>query len=370
MNHPPVREGRISVRGGGREARAGRLRGLGVLFVLHLVLVALVGCGATERVVVPVDVSHVEPPNPYATNGAEPIDVHAAGEPIDGPLFLSETVPDWAADAVFYQLFPERFRNGDPSNDPTRASLEFPIERVPENWAVTPWTSDWYARADWETARGDDFYDNGVFDRRYGGDLQGVIDQLDYLADLGINAIYFNPVFYARSLHKYDGNSFHHVDPYFGPDPEGDLALMATETSDPETWHWTAADRLFLDLIREAHARGIRVVIDGVFNHTGRDFFAFEDLRKNQAASPYADWYIVERWDDPATDEDEFALQGLVGRPHPPRVRRHPGRHDLHPGPKRIRLRRDGAAGWTPTATAIRATASTAGGSTSPTRCR
>ena len=73
-----------------------------------------------------------------------------------------------------------------------------------------------------------------MFHRRYGGDLQGVIDKLDYLEELGINAIYFNPVFYARSLHKYDGNSFHHIDPYFGPDPAGDFELMAKETSDPQ----------------------------------------------------------------------------------------------------------------------------------------
>lgn len=181
------------------------------------------------------------------------------------------SVPAWAKDAVFYQIFPERFRNGDISNDPTRESLEFP-DIVPDSWKITPWTSDWYARADWERKLGDNFYEDGVFHRRYGGDLQGVIDKLDYIADLGVNAIYFNPVFYARSLHKYDGNSFHHVDPYFGPDPTGDLALMQRESSDPQSWQWTAADRLFLKLIRKAHSREIRIVIDGVFNHTGRDF--------------------------------------------------------------------------------------------------
>src|SRR5690606_33413491 len=157
------------------------------------------------------------------------------------PISPEDRVPDWAKDAVFYQIFPERFRNGDPTNDPTRASLETPIDRVPESWALTPWTSDWSDRADWEKARGGDFYEDGDFDRRYGGDLQGVLDKLDYLRDLGINTIYFNPVFYARSLHKYDGNTFHHIDPHFGPDPAGDFALMDTETSDPSTWQWTAA---------------------------------------------------------------------------------------------------------------------------------
>jgi cyclomaltodextrinase len=165
-------------------------------------------------------------------------------------------VPAWAVDAVFYQIFPERFRNGDPSNDPTHASLEFP-DVIPKSWKVSPWTGDWYARADWERESGDDFYDNGVFNRRYGGDLQGVLDKLEYLENLGVNAIYFNPVFYGRSLHKYDGSSMHHVDPHFGPDPSGDFALMAEESSDPASWHWTAADKLFLKLLAEAHARGI-----------------------------------------------------------------------------------------------------------------
>ena len=172
------------------------------------------------------------------------------------PEPTSTSVPNWAADAVFYQIFPERFANGDTSNDPTRDSLESP-ERVPEAWKISPWTGDWYARADWEKKLGPNFFENGVFDRRYGGDLQGVINQLDYLSDLGINVIYFNPVFYARSLHKYDGASFHHIDPYFGPDPTGDLKLMATETDDPATWQWTAADKLFLELVQQAHIRGI-----------------------------------------------------------------------------------------------------------------
>ena len=124
---------------------------------------------------------------------------------------------------------------------------------------------------------------SGVFDRRYGGDLQGVINKLDYLSELGVNAIYFNPLFYSRSLHKYDGNSYHHIDPFFGPDPQGDLKIIEHEIgSDPRTWRWTAADKLFLDLVRQCHERGMHVIIDGVFNHTGRDFFAFKDIRKNQ----------------------------------------------------------------------------------------
>jgi cyclomaltodextrinase / maltogenic alpha-amylase / neopullulanase len=72
----------------------------------------------------------------------------ALAQPAEAPFTVEQRVPDWAADAVWYQIFPERFRNGDPTNDPTRESLEFPVEgRVPESWTITPWTGDWYARA-------------------------------------------------------------------------------------------------------------------------------------------------------------------------------------------------------------------------------
>jgi glycosidase len=185
---------------------------------------------------------------------------------------------------------------------------------------------------------GEDFYENGVFHRRYGGDLQGVMDQLDYLARLGVNTIYFNPVFYARSLHKYDGNSFHHIDPHFGPDPAGDLALIKTENSDPQTWKWTKADRLFLDLIRAAHAQGMRVIIDGVFNHTGRDFFAFLDLRTMQEKSNYRDWYVVESYDDLNTPESEFKYRSWWGVRSLPEFANSADGRDLHEGPKRYIL--------------------------------
>jgi cyclomaltodextrinase len=214
-------------------------------------------------------------------------------------------VPAWAKDAVWYQIFPERFRNDDPSNDPTPAELEMPPNR---QWHVSPWTSDWYKLQPWEKAHSPNFYDN-VFDRRYGGDLQGVIDKLDYLKDLGITAIYFNPVFEAFSLHKYDASSYHHIDNNFGPDSKGDLDLMKTETDDPKTWHWTAADKLFLKLIQEAHRRGIKVIIDGVFNHSGTRFFAFEDVVKNQKKSRYADWYDVTSWADSSVPGSKFAYK-------------------------------------------------------------
>ena len=234
---------------------------------------------------------------------------------------------------MFYQIFPDRFRDGDPANEPTRESLEIPINPT-ESWRPSPWTADWYSREDWEKELGPDFYKGGVFDRRYGGDLKGVLDKLDYLSDLGINAIYFNPLFYSRSLHKYDGNSYHHIDPFFGPDPKADLALMEKETSDPKTWQWTAADRLFLEVVQRCHERGIRVIIDGVFNHTGRDFFAFKDIRENQQKSRYKDWYVVESFDDPATKRNEFSYKGWWGHMTLPIFAPSADGKDMHPGPK------------------------------------
>ena len=218
----------------------------------------------------------------------------------------------WQTGAVWYQIFPERFRNGDPSNDPPRESLGRP-DQAPASWRPRAWTSDWYARDGWEQARGGNFFADGVAERRYGGDLQGIMDKLDYLRDLGINAIYLNPVFWSGSPHKYDAFSFHHIDPWFGPDPAGDLKLIAGETEDPATWHWTAADKLFLDLVRKAHDRGMRIILDGVFNHAGLGFFAFDDLRKNQEVSRFKDWFNVESWDDPSTPESEFSWSGWSG---------------------------------------------------------
>ena len=255
------------------------------------------------------------------------------GSPSSSLQEVQDRVPVWAKDAVFYQIFTERFRNGDRTNDPTRLSLEFP-EIIPASWSVTDWGRQWYARDPWETEMGTDFFNDGVFHRRYGGDLQGVIDKLDYLADLGINTIYFNPVFYARSMHKYDGNSFHHIDPHFGPDPQGDLEIIAGETDDPSSWQWTSADKLFLTLIKEAHLRDIRVIIDGVFNHTGRDFFAFQDIVKNQQESPYLNWYVIHQFNDPNTEVNEFKYDCWWGVDTLPEFATNESGTDLHPAPK------------------------------------
>ncbi|MBN2893697.1 MAG: alpha-glucosidase C-terminal domain-containing protein [Bacteroidales bacterium] len=233
-----------------------------------------------------------------------------------------EFVPIWAKCAVWYQIFPERFRNGDPSNDPTVEDIRgADPQEMPKSWMIHPWGSDWYKLQPYEIVNGEPEMWKHLLRRRYGGDLQGIIDELNYLYDLGITAIYLNPVFMSPSLHKYDGECYHHIDPNFGPDPEGDRELMKQENPlDPSTWVWTKADELALELIKQAHEKGIRIIFDGVFNHLGINSFAFKDVVKNQQNSPYKDWFIIKSWDNPETGE-KFDYEGWWGVKSLPELR-------------------------------------------------
>ena len=241
-------------------------------------------------------------------------------------------VPEWSKTAVWYQIFPERFANGNINNDPAPHDMEgaWPYQ-IPSGWKISPWISDWYKLQPWEKANGHDFYWNaGV--RRYGGDMQGIIDHLDYLKKLGITAIYLNPIFESPSLHKYDTRMYRHVDNNFGSDPKGDEKIWAEENpEDPETWKWTSADKLFLKLIKEVHKRNMKIIIDGVFNHVGTSFWAFKDVVKNQQKSSYKDWFIIKSWDDPNTPQNEFDYQGWAGIKELPEINKH-GKNDLADG--------------------------------------
>ena len=171
-------------------------------------------------------------------------------------------VPLWPAGCVMYQIFVDRFRNGDRSNDVLTDEYNYcggNVVRI-EDWNQLPAPND--------------------VREFYGGDLQGVMDKLDYLRDLGVRAIYFNPLFVSPSNHKYDTQDYDHVDPHFGrivrdAGPlleEGDYRNIhagryITRTTDPANLE--ASDRLLAELIEQAHARGIRVILDGVFNHCG-----------------------------------------------------------------------------------------------------
>lgn len=221
--------------------------------------------------------------------------------------------PEWSKGIVWYQIFPERFNNGDPTNDPKVADQNgaYPFDDT-SAFQIHPWTSDWYQLQPYEQQNGKDIYYN-IQRRRYGGDLQGIIDKLDYIASLGVNAIYLTPIFWSPSSHKYDALCYHHVDPTFGPDPAGDVEMMKLENPlDDKTWVWTKADLLALKLIKEVHARNMRIIFDGVFNHMGVKSFAFQDIEKNQQASPYSDWFSIDSWNDPAKGTT-FQYKGWFG---------------------------------------------------------
>jgi len=237
-------------------------------------------------------------------------------------LFSDDNCPEWAKTAIWYQIFPERFRNGDTRNDPTVETLEgtWPYDHQ-TNWRITSWTSDWYKLQPWEEKNAHGFYYN-VQTRRYGGDIQGILDELGYLQDLGVTAIYLNPVFESPSAHKYGATDYHHIDNNFGPDPIADLSICKTEKpGDPSTWKWTSADLLFLQLIDEVHKRGMKIIIDGVFNHVGIPFWAFLDVHRYGPRSGYSDWFIIDSFNDPETPKDEFEYQGWGGYPDLPEIR-------------------------------------------------
>jgi cyclomaltodextrinase len=225
------------------------------------------------------------------------------------------SVPDWAKNAIWYQIFVERFRNGDPGNDPTPVDMfgSYP-EKLPESWKITPWGHDWYSHEPWlDSVEAGDF-SSKIQARRYGGDLQGVLDKIDYIKELGVNAVYFNPLNDSPSLHKYDARNYAHIDRNFGPDPERDAAIMDSEVhDDPSTWKWTSADSLFLVVVREFHRRGIKVIMDYSWNHTGKVFWAIDDIRRNGTKSKYAEWYNITRFDNPLTTQDELHYKGWGG---------------------------------------------------------
>ncbi len=148
--------------------------------------------------------------------------------------------PDWVNDTVWYQIFPDRFCNGNPQLD-----AEY----------VRPWKKGEVSN-----------YDS------YGGDLEGIIQKLDYLCGLGINGIYLTPIFESPSVHKYDTKDYMKIDPHFG---------------DKET---------FRRLVQEAHSRGIRIMIDGVFNHCGKYFEPWKDVLHRGPASPYYRWFMINQW--------------------------------------------------------------------------
>ncbi|MFM1866782.1 MAG: hypothetical protein RL591_190 [Planctomycetota bacterium] len=202
--------------------------------------------------------------------------------------------PDWARDAIWYQIMLDRFANGDTTNDPPN---------------TRPWTSAWRATSPWETANGQTFWEWSVFNRHYGGDLEGLRARIPYLKSLGVNAIYLNPVFEAPSHHKYDATNYVHIDDNFGSKGDAEMSAANEDLLDPSTWGFNQSDRLFLEVLRELKLAGFRVIVDGVFNHVGDTHVAFSDVRGRGATgseSPYADWFEIESF-------EPFVYRGWAG---------------------------------------------------------
>lgn len=201
---------------------------------------------------------------------------------LDPVLLPAIKTPDWTKEAVWYQIFPERFRNGDPSNDP-----EF----------TRRWTSDWNEPAEFEGQDGQTFWEFYVYQRMYGGDLAGVREKLDHLVELGVNAIYLNPVFHAEGSHKYNATDFRHIDTGFGAGENYWETTAGEDLTDPSTWTWTPSDEIFLGFLKEAKSRGLRVILDAVFNHVGVMHPAFRDVQERGQDSAYKDWFRVRSWE-------------------------------------------------------------------------
>lgn len=183
---------------------------------------------------------------------------------------MDSLVPAWMADAVFYQIFPERFANANPALNPPNTVA-------------------------WDTAPTPDNF--------LGGDLEGIRTHLDHIQDLGANALYLTPIFAAGTNHRYDATDYFRIDPHLGTEEDFDA------------------------LVADCHGRGIRVVLDAVLNHCGIDHWAFRDVREKGYDSPYATWFSVDGFPITPLDPNYKTCSGCWYMPkwnvYNPEVRAH-----------------------------------------------
>ena len=199
----------------------------------------------------------------------------------DSARFPAFVTPDWVKHGIIYQIFPDRFRNGDPKNDPDFKEWYYAGKNtLPPGGSINPEFQEYYHLVKWDdiaaltqAAHTPDHRDWMAF---YGGDIEGVRQKLDYLKSLGITIIYFNPIFEAKSTHKYDAADYRKIDPHFGTNEQ------------------------FITLVKEAKAKGIRVILDIVFNHSGNAHWAFKDAVEKGPASPYYTWFEFKQYPLPA----------------------------------------------------------------------
>ncbi len=204
----------------------------------------------------------------------------------DIPIFK---IPAWVAEGVIYQIFPDRFCNADPSLNPTfdrwyyanSRTVPKDGDKLQKNQEYFHFEEDWY---DIANLKQNPYLDEGQPDwwSFYGGDLAGIIQKLDYLQDLGVTILYFNPLWEAKSNHKYDAADFMSIDPAFG-----DEATMQ-------------------QLVKEAHQRGMKIILDVAFNHTGETFWAFRDCVEKGEKSQWWNWYDWKKWPLPEPLPPDF----------------------------------------------------------------
>jgi glycosidase len=188
----------------------------------------------------------------------------------------------WVSQGIIYQIFPERFCNGNPENDVlVLKSDEFLFNKLWNQHDL--WEKEGPILSAWDNP----ISTQHCCHQYFGGDLAGIIDKLDYLKDLGVTALYLNPIFDSGSAHGYDTHDYMKVSPKFGTDED------------------------LQELLNEAHKRGMRVILDFVPNHTGLGFWAFQDVVKNGENSPYWDWYFIHQW--PFTPGDPTAYKAWWG---------------------------------------------------------
>ncbi len=181
--------------------------------------------------------------------GADGMTAQPRSFQVDAQSFQPFVVPSWVERTIIYQIFPDRFANGDKSNDPKD---------------VVPWNAAPQGFS------------------RFGGDAAGVRQHLPYLSDLGISTVYFNPVFQSPSNHRYDTQDYKRIDPQFGTNAE------------------------FAALTKDMQKRGIRTVMDFVLNHTATTFAPFQDVVKKGQASPYKDWYFIKGYPVKVADPPNY----------------------------------------------------------------
>jgi cyclomaltodextrinase / maltogenic alpha-amylase / neopullulanase len=208
---------------------------------------------------------------------------------IDLSQFPVFEVPGWVREGIIYQIFPDRFYNGSRALDPDFSEWYYAdCKTLPQEGEFLPKSREYFHLVrDWNDIGGlkqSSWLPIGKPDwwSFYGGDIPGIHQKLDYLCDLGINIIYFNPLWQAKSNHKYDAADFQKIDPHFG--------------SLQDIRH----------LLGELHQRGMHVIVDVAFNHTGETFWAFRDCLEKGSASEYWNWYDWNKWPLPSPLPENF----------------------------------------------------------------